>query len=264
MFDIGTVPWTDRDLRSSFDKFLKIYEQRPIQDNQGGMKLPHAFLTWFICYQLQPEVVIESGVFKGQGTWLIKKACPNVRLICIDPCLERVKYQAPEAEYRKEDFTYQDFSELDKDKTLCFFDDHMSAYDRLVAMKWMGFKKAIFEDNYVAPHGDCYSLRRAFCGDGFNSSLAKTLNIPQLDGILRRVDALSSVPPNAIHKKLLMQNLLTYWEGPPIYRTELTRWGDVWSDDNYPTKPALFEHTNASPYLEEAQDYTWLCYVELK
>jgi hypothetical protein len=53
---------------------------------------------------------------------------------------------------------------------------------------------------------------------------------------------------------------------PPIYKPDITRWGDVWTDENYTTpEPLLDIKDNKYPlFVEEAKDYTWLCYIELK
>lgn len=68
---INSPPWTNEDIRNSFDEFAELYLTRPIKKNTGGMMLPQAYATFFMLRQLQPLTVIESGVWKGQGTWLI-------------------------------------------------------------------------------------------------------------------------------------------------------------------------------------------------
>ena len=55
------------------NEFYQLYLQRPIKDNSGGMKSAHMFNTWFILKALQPAYIIESGVWMGQGTWLLRK-----------------------------------------------------------------------------------------------------------------------------------------------------------------------------------------------
>ena len=101
-------------------------------------------------------------------------------------------------------------------------------------MKQRGFKYAMFEDNYPTGQGDCYSLKQAFDTD----------------------DA-----------QYLKENLKIYYEFPPIFKTEVTRWGDKW--DNYPTPSPLYVpngegyETWMALFLGEATSYTWICYVEL-
>lgn len=77
--------------------------------------------------RLSPDLIVESGVWKGQGTWLIEQACPQADLICIDLNLSRVEYKSKRAEYFDVDFDLIDFSGRDKTNAICFFDDHQNA-----------------------------------------------------------------------------------------------------------------------------------------
>ena len=49
------------------------------------MHAPDLFTLWFILNKYQPKVVIESGVWKGISTLLIRKTLPNCKIICLDP-----------------------------------------------------------------------------------------------------------------------------------------------------------------------------------
>src|SRR5690349_11047684 len=95
----GDIAWTRDDLLKGLEEFAALYAQRPIQDNQGGMKAPHMAYTWFVLKHLRPKVVIESGVWRGQSTWLIEQTCPDAELHCIDPDLSRLIYRSPKATY---------------------------------------------------------------------------------------------------------------------------------------------------------------------
>jgi len=81
---IGTAPWKHDELVGSLPAFWELYETRPILHNDGGMRTPQLFAVWSILRALEPELVVESGVWKGLSTWLIEKACPSARVISID------------------------------------------------------------------------------------------------------------------------------------------------------------------------------------
>ncbi len=36
---------------------------------------------------LNPEVIVESGVFRGLTTWVMRQACPQAEIFCFDPDL---------------------------------------------------------------------------------------------------------------------------------------------------------------------------------
>ncbi len=265
--DIGKVEWTNADLKKQLKPFLDVYKNRPLANNAGGMLSPHNFYVWFLLKRLRPESVIESGVWKGQSTWLIEQAVPRARIYSIDPVLERIEYRSKNAEYFSEDFTRLDWSGLDREKTVVFIDDHQNAFERLVFCSWFGFRHVIFEDNYPAAQGNCYSLKKAFAGAG--------LRVPEPRRKRRRwfkppppadfrPDAVAA---NAHDAYFLRKNIDTYYEFPPVFKPDRTRWGDCWSDERYPTKPPLYRELKDAAlalFNADAASYTWLCYVRLR
>ncbi len=274
---IGQVPWTRKDMIEKLEEFALLYEKRPIKNNTGGMKSPHMFLTWFALHMLKPKAIIESGVWRGQGTWFFEKACPEAELHCIDINLGHVQYKSDRAEYYDQDFSTIDWglvSKMPKDETVVFFDDHQNAYERLKMAKWFGFKHVIFEDNYPPSQGDCYSLKKAFMHSGFvkprfDAPMSLKVKIKQFMKMLLGLSYQSNkdVYPNEIDAMYLRQNLEIYHEFPPIFRTTQTRWDDTWDDDKYPTPEPLLNSVDniyQQIYLDEATSYTWMCYVKLK
>ncbi len=264
--ELGQPSWTRETIKNSIAEFMAIFPNRPIKDNDGGMKAPHLFATWFITKQLQPKHIIESGVWKGQGTWFMEQAAPEAKLICIDPVLERLAYKSPNASYQTKDFTKADWSGIDIKNTLLFFDDHQNGFERLKAAKKFGFKHLLFEDNYPALRGDCYTLKKAFMHAGF------TGEVPIPRGRLSKLKAVFSPPkaeiitPNADDANYLKEICDIYYEFPPIFKVETTRWNDAWIDYNYPTPLPILETVHESYqqiFKDEAKFYTWFCYVKL-
>src|SRR5262249_40062710 len=147
-------------------EFSALYAKRPIPQNIGGMRFNHSFATWFILKTLNPKTVIESGVWQGHSTWLIEQACPGAKLYCLDPNFSQLVYRSPSATYIGTDFADCDWQDVDRVSALCFFDDHQNAYARLKDLRWAGFTRAIFEDNFPCGEGDCYTLRHMLNGFG--------------------------------------------------------------------------------------------------
>lgn len=263
--EIGSPKWNITDIKNTFEEFAEIYANKPINDNQGGMKAPHAFATYFMLKSLKPRVIIESGVWKGQGTWLIEKACPNAHLVSLDIDFSNLIYKSPNAEYVEQDFSYLDVETIEKDHTICFFDDHQNALLRLQQMKWKGLKKAIFEDNYPVPRGDCYSLKKIFSNAGFSPESRKGVKGKAKDFLAKyfSINASENISQNLTHGAELKNSLSLYYEFPPLFECSHTRWGDEWSEPNYPTKPAIFDNSFHHELRKEALHYNWMCYVEL-
>ncbi len=263
--DIGSVPWTDAEMRAAFPEFKDVYVRRPIAENTYGMKAPHAFLIWFIISKLKPDLIVESGVYKGLGTWLMEQACPEASMVCLDIDFGNLEYRSQKAEYHEKDLSLVDFGDRDLSNSVVFLDDHQDALMRLQQLHWKGFKRAIFEDNYPSGHGDCYSIKKMMENAGFTALRpeVKPLRERLKAAIANKVEGCQAedIPANDTHRNELVRNLKTIYEGPPLFRTKETRWGTPWTDENYPTKPALIDDDDLK---EEAQFYTWMTYVELK
>ena len=276
---IGTPPWTRSEIIDYLDEFESIYADRPIKDNKGGMKAPHMFALWFMAKKINPDLIVESGIYKGQSTWLLEKACPEAKLVSIDLNLRYREYISEHVTYSDKDFVEQDWSEI-SDRSLVFFDDHQNAYKRLQQCKWFGFKHIIFEDNYPILQGDCYSLKKAFSNVGFepaSSSFKMSGNNLFSKMFMRsaRLVGLNSISqyetekvcPNNIDSRMLQKHLDIYYEFPPVVKSTKTRWGDEWEDLSYPTPDPLLVQSDKSTrnlFAAEAVFYTWICYVKLK
>lgn len=242
----GKQLWDYEDVNFLIDEFMELYEKRPIKNNGGGgMSSAHLFWAWYVIKKLKPDNIIESGVWKGQGTWFFRKAYPQINIFSIDPVLKNRVYLDDEAVYFTEDFSMIDWEKyLDVKHTLCFFDDHQNAYMRLQQMKWMGFTDAMFEDNYPVRQGDCYSLKKVFAQSGFGD-----------------------IAPNESHAEYTRRNIETYTTLPPLCRLEMTRWGEKWDKINYPTADGILPKEKLKQFpviMEEAGGYTWICFVRLK
>ncbi|GAB2293516.1 hypothetical protein Dimus_027723 [Dionaea muscipula] len=172
-----TVEWTSKDLLKGLEEFVPIYERRPIKNNLYGMGFDHSFGLWFIVRWLKPDLLIESGAFKGHSTWVLRQAMPETRIISLTP-RHPEKYLKKGPAYVDENCTYfagKDFLDFgsvdwrsvmkkhgitDLSRVLIFFDDHQSELKRLKQALKAGFRHIIFEDNYDTGTGDHYSLRQ--------------------------------------------------------------------------------------------------------
>jgi len=248
---IGKVPWTKDDIIFELEMFLDIYERRPIMDNRGGMNSSHLFPTWFLCKRLQPRYIIESGVWKGLGTWMLSQASPCSRIISLDPVTETRQYTVPGVEYTTEDFAIKDWdfiSEEDKARSQCFFDDHQGA-GRLRQAQNLGFKHILYEDNYSDGRGH----------EG-------KFDLPNED--ISPKSALAGL--NTILGEWIRQNTEIYYEFPPVFTAVDSSRGAEWANisrqeylDITP-RPLLSQYEEKyKVFYDESSGYTWLCYIKL-
>ena len=232
---IGKVSWDSGDIKSNLNDFMKLYEKRPIINNRGGMGAPHCFATYFLMKSLNKPFIVESGIWKGQSTWLIENTCPSAKLLCIDPNLNQITYISKKATYTTTDWVKLNIK--NPEETLCFFDDHQNAVERIKGAVKRGFKHLIFEDNYPVGQGDCVSLKQ-------------------------------TLDKNTDDTKFLREHIEIYYEFPPVFKQEKTRWGDDWNDSNYPTTDPIFQDLKGNEkyreFYDDALGYTWIAYVKLR
>jgi hypothetical protein len=152
--------WDRNDIIKYIDEFNELYTSRPIKDNNGGMKSAHMFPSWYIIKKLKPKYLIESGVWKGLGTWFFEQASPTTKIISIDPSPSFRIYTSSSVTYQTEDFLKTDWSKIPTSETMIFFDDHQNFLERLKYAQSQGFKIIMTEDNYPYQQGDCYTPKK--------------------------------------------------------------------------------------------------------
>lgn len=226
---------SNRYFKNNLFKFYKIYQKRPIKTNSGGMLFNKMFAFYYLLKKINPKFVIESGVYRGQTSWLIEKTLPNSKILSIDIDLSKRVYISKKIKYSNIDFKHHNFSNLPSN-TLAFFDDHQNHIHRLIECKRAGIKNIIFEDNYCFGRGDFYTLRHALNFKGYYHPLTyrnilKSLFI-FLSMILKKkilknyyisFDLLKSrlrdVTPNKKDYEFLRKNVDLYYEFPPLFET---------------------------------------------
>ncbi|RZD41515.1 MAG: hypothetical protein CXT73_04830, partial [Methanobacteriota archaeon] len=141
------------DYNKYLDEFVDDIYDAFLSENDGGMKSPDMFTMYVMLKELQPEVVIESGVWKGQGTKIIREAVgEDCKIICLEPrTLYGWQDDGNTEYYLGEDFV--DFeklnlSEYKSEKSVAIFDDHINAEKRLFQCKLKYINYVIFNDNY--------------------------------------------------------------------------------------------------------------------
>ena len=233
---IGHVNWNNDELRIALKEFAHLYSTRPIKDNDGGMNSAHMFYVWFITRKLNPKFIIESGVFKGQSSWLFEVAAPNAKIISIDPNLQQRVYISKKIRYETTDFSNINWDFIDKEHALCFFDDHQGIH-RIKQCYKLGFKHILYEDNYPGPGGN----------------LTHDLAVK------------ATFSANTDDARFLRSVLKIYYECPPIYPNFTGKrfsWEKIRNITPEPLlvniKDPLFE-----VYQHEAFGYTWLAYISL-
>ena len=235
------------------EDFKSLYENRPIKDNAGGMNSAHMFPLYVYLKTYPPKMIIESGIWKGQGTWLMEQ-CVDAKIYSIDISLNQLVYKSDNVTYFNKDITTHDWGEMlnqhdiSPDEVLVFLDDHQNFNERIDFLLGYNLTKIIAEDNYPSDQGDCISPKKILTDTDFVLDKGGNISTHSIEPYLKFRD-----------------NIKEYEEFPPIFKSVLTRWGTPWVD--YVTPEPILEESdrkNHDIFYHEKSNYTWIAYVELK
>ncbi|XP_038985006.1 uncharacterized protein LOC103702544 isoform X2 [Phoenix dactylifera] len=252
-----TVEWTSKDLLKGLEEFVPIYQNRPVKNNKDGMGFDHSFGLWFMTRWLKPDLMIESGAFKGHSTWVLRQAMPKKPIISISPHHPE-KYLRKGPAYVDKNCTYfagKDFADFgsvdwecvmekhgisDLSRVLVFFDDHQNALKRLEQALEAGFRHVIFDDNYDTGTGGGHCCSR-YCDEARIRERRKffwkkAVDIDDLcgtgdawwgirghmhDDFNRSSEAISYY--EHVRNNMFVESVLdVYWELPPVAGPSLT------------------------------------------
>ena len=207
---------------NNLKEFAELYKKRPIKDNAGGMKSVGMFWVWYITKKINPDVIVESGIWKGQSTWLLEQAAPQAQIFSIDPNLKWRKYISSKVTYYSKDFSHIDFGDLSGKKTLCFFDDHQNAVMRVKQAQQKGFIHLLFDDNYPPGAGTHLTLAHCFAKNNEQAAYLRSIMrqysvLPQIYGTKTKTGE-GSFSVESLNLECNDENLIIYAKDAYSYR----------------------------------------------
>jgi hypothetical protein len=227
-----------------FLEFLNLYRQRPIETNYFGMGSSGNFYLWYLIKQAKPTLVVESGVWRGQSTWVIEQAAPDAKIISIDPHLNARFYFSNRAKYLTQDFSLLDLQDQKDERILCFFDDHQNAYERVVQAYKKGVKYLIFDDNYPIGYDDNLSNPHLTLRNIFESKVHSAKA-----NLLKMIVKKYCIMPQIIAKPVCFTDGRCIQQVPAIWQ----------SLNELPVEM----RDSMRPFYNDATGYRWTTFVEL-
>lgn len=128
-------------------RFWALIPTAPVRQRRGGSGFNGALQLYVAMSALAPRTVVESGVFRGLTTWIIRRACPDAMIHCHDPDLSGLQYRDAHAHYSRQDWSSADWSGIEGSTTVCFFDDHVSQGRRVIEARERGITRLLFDDD---------------------------------------------------------------------------------------------------------------------
>jgi len=240
--------------RDDLNEFLMSVNFQEINANDGGMKVPDMFSLYFLLKKLRPSVVIESGVWNGQSTKLIRETLEDVKIISLDPrpiegyIDENTTYYIGD---KFKDFKDLDLSSFDMNSVLCFFDDHQNQAQRLIQCIDKNVKHVFFNDNYPVNCGSHFSIEHLLNNDrrlvfDIETQYPYSINtFPQID--------LSNT--NEITKRIEKYVIF-----PNIFSKKIEMVEGLFDCDAFLGNEDIEKY---QPFYKSAQTYTWNTYILL-
>ncbi len=132
-------------------EFIDLYPRRPIAHNVGGATFHNCFWLYLMCRCIQPTLVIESGVWKGQTSWVIRQAAPDAKLHCFEIKFpSQLAFRDEAIGYHEHDWSEFGVGNVDPQRSLIHFDDHVNQARRVEEAHRRGFMHLLFDDNFPA------------------------------------------------------------------------------------------------------------------
>ena len=111
----------------SIEEFDNVIKNSPVRNFVGGFSYNNALSLFIFVRALRPNSLIESGVWRGFTTYILRSAAPNALLNCFDVDLGNKLYTDSTANYFEYDLEKWQYIKSD----LLFCDDHVSQDSRL-------------------------------------------------------------------------------------------------------------------------------------
>jgi hypothetical protein len=252
------LTYTNRD----FDRFLSDIYFPEISINGGGMHINDMFSFYFLLNKLKPTTVIESGGWNGYSTKLIRRTLGDTcKIFFLDP------RSIPEDGFRDAnpnttyfmgesfiDFCDLNIDSLDKEKTLCFFDDHQNAAQRLKQCLQKGLKHIFFNDNFPLDAGSHYTIQHLINNDSrkifdlenqypYSINIFPQIDLGERDELIKHIE-LNLIFPNSFPTKIPV-------DGEEFECTSFFQDTDIDAFEKYDL------------FFYDRKNYTWNTYIRL-
>lgn len=136
--------------------FIPTLLRSPVAQDTGGGGFSAGLLLWTIARALRPELVVESGVFRGFTTWVLRQARPEARQYAFDISFAERQRIETGVEYHECDWMNLPLQAPGDAPALIYFDDHVDQWQRVREAAARGFRYLIFDDSLpsLALHND--------------------------------------------------------------------------------------------------------------
>ena len=120
--------------------FIRNLVTCPVNQVSGGGGFSAAVLLWTLGKAISPEMVVESGVFRGFTTWVLRQACPDAQQYAFDISFAERKRVEAGVKYHETDWVNIPVVADSSTRSLAYFDDHVDQWRRIREAAERGFR----------------------------------------------------------------------------------------------------------------------------
>ena len=128
-------------------EFSELYKSKPNKGLTGSAGFNSLLSLFAFAQHIQPDLIVESGVFIGQSTWCLRKSAPDATIESFDIDLSHLQYADPSVNFHEHDWSDFQLPGFEPNKAICFLDDPVDQIRRLLECHERGFKYVCFDDN---------------------------------------------------------------------------------------------------------------------
>lgn len=142
-----TFQWVPFDVETEIRVFFDNYMLSPtFRDSRGGSRFGNLLWLDLLAKAFAPDLIIDSGTFKGASAWALQRGCPNALVLSFDIDLSQA-VRIGGVEYIASDWTQHPLP--DGAKIMAYFDDHTDQCARVQQSWERGVTVAVFDDDYT-------------------------------------------------------------------------------------------------------------------
>ncbi len=130
------------------DEFRTVFLDSPVTMNVYGANFPSGVNLFLMARCLAPGLIVESGVYKGQSSYILASACRRAEVHAFDVNLKELSHRTPGVTYHEYDWMNAQIKCDPSSVGLCFFDDHQNQALRIIQAHERGFKHVIVDDSW--------------------------------------------------------------------------------------------------------------------
>jgi hypothetical protein len=127
--------------------FFASYRASPFRVTFGGSHFTNLLWLYLLRLSLAADLVIDSGTFMGGSAWALSQGPDKKRVSSFDIDLGLLRTRTPGVEYNAFDWTRKELPDVDPERSLCFFDDHVDQVRRVQEAHGRHFRYLVFDDD---------------------------------------------------------------------------------------------------------------------